>query len=280
MNKIVVVDIGNYNFKYTGDNRGMFSAKYSTRFEPNVDSYERIELDGVTTLIGVGELSREYNKAAKEIIPQVLYAISKATKGNEINLCLLMPINQLPQRDQLINKFRGKTFKYMVNGQARSIKINQCVVLPESQVSYYSLKNPSDYQLIIDIGSRTINWCAYEAGKMACNGTEKLGVYDLYDIIMKVENAKGEDFTVERIEGQIARGRIKVDDGLYKEFLKDVLNRIKTHVNLKDYDVIFTGGGSLVLESILSSIPKIQIHIDAVYSNAIGAEEVCRRMWR
>ena len=107
MNKIVVVDIGNYNFKYTGDNRGMFSAKYSKRFEPNVDAYERIELDGVTTLIGVGELSREYNKAAKEIIPLVLYAISKATRGNEINLCLLMPINQLPQRELLINKFRG-----------------------------------------------------------------------------------------------------------------------------------------------------------------------------
>lgn len=249
MNKIVVVDIGNYNFKYTGDNRGMFSAKYSKRFEPNVDAYERIELDGVTTLIGVGELSREYNKAVKEIVPQVLYAINKATRGNEINLCLLMPINQ-------------------------------CVVLPESQVSYYSLKNPSDYQLIIDIGSRTINWCAYEGGKMACNGTEKLGVYDLYDTIMKVENAKGEDFTVERIEGQIARGRIKVDEGLFKEFLKDVLNRIKTHVNLKDYDVIFTGGGSLVLQSILSMIPKIEIHENAVFSNVIGAEEVCKRMWR
>ena len=107
----------------------------------------------------------------------------------------------LQPRHECTENLGGKAFKYLVNGQARSIKINQCVVLPESQVSYYSLKNPSDYQLIIDIGSRTINWCAYEAGKMACNGTEKLGVYDLYDTIMKVENAKGEDFTVERIEG-------------------------------------------------------------------------------
>lgn len=157
----------------------------------------------MTTLIGVGELSREYNKAAKEIVPQVLYAISKATKGNDINLCLLMPINQLPQREQLINKFRGKTFRFLVNGQARTLHINNCVVLPESQVSYYSLKKPSEYQLIIDIGSRTINWCAYEEGRMASNGTEKIGVYDLYDSIMTIENAKGEDFTVERIEGRL-----------------------------------------------------------------------------
>lgn len=68
---------------------------------------------------------------------------------------------------------------------------------------------------------------------MASNGTEKIGVYDLYDSIMTIENAKGEDFTVERIEGQIRRGRITVEDKVYKDFLKDVLNRIKTHVNLK-----------------------------------------------
>lgn len=279
MNKVVVIDIGNYNFKYVGEKKGIFSAKYTNRFEPNVDAYQRIEYDGRTTLIGVGELSREYNKAVKDIIPQVLYAISEATKGSDISLCLLMPINQIPQREQLVSKFKGKVFRYMINGQPRTIHINNCVVLPESQVSYYSLANPSSYQLIIDIGSRTINWCAYEDGKMASNGTEKLGIYDLYHLIMTIENAKGEDFTVERIEGQIARGRIKVDKQVYKEFLKNALNQIKTHVNLKDYDVLFTGGGSLILQGILSDIPKVKIHDNAVYSNVIGAEQICRTMW-
>lgn len=42
MNKIVVVDIGNYNLKYTGDNREIFSVKYTNRFEPNVDAYDKI----------------------------------------------------------------------------------------------------------------------------------------------------------------------------------------------------------------------------------------------
>ena len=108
--KNVIIDIGNYNFKYKGDAQGLFSSKYHTNFEPNPEAYERIEFNGVTTYIGVGELEREYNKADKNIIPQVLYAISKATKDNDINLCLLMPLNQLPQKQVIIDKFAGKSF--------------------------------------------------------------------------------------------------------------------------------------------------------------------------
>lgn len=71
-----------------------------------------------------------------------------------------------------------------------------------------------------------------------------------------------------------------MEDKIYKDFLKDVLNRIKAHVNLKDYDVSFTGGGSLLLKDIISGIPCVEVYENAIYSNVIGAEEVCRKMWR
>ncbi|WP_302782580.1 ParM/StbA family protein [Clostridium saudiense] len=278
--KEVIIDIGNHNFKFDGDVQGLFSSKYSIAFEPNPEAFERIEIDGVVTFIGVGELEREYNKADKNIIPQVLYAISKSTKDSDINLCLLVPINQLPQREKIIYKFNNKSFKCVVNGQARTIKINKCVVLPEGQVSYYSLTNPSPYQLIIDIGSKTVNWCCYQEGKMFKNGTEKLGTYDLYNTIMKFENSKGEDYIAEDIEGQIKRGRIIVDESVYKDFLKDILNRIKANINIKNYDACFTGGGSLILESIIKKIPKVQLHQYPLYSNVLGAKSICRKAWK
>ena len=87
--KNVIVDLGNMEIKFSGDFRGKFSSKYTNRFEINPESYERIEIDGVQTLIGVGEYEREFNKVDKNILPQVLYAISKATKDNDINLCSL-----------------------------------------------------------------------------------------------------------------------------------------------------------------------------------------------
>lgn len=42
----------------------------------------------------------------------------------KINLCLLMPLNQLPQKQVIIDKLAGKSFKYIVNGQATIIKVN------------------------------------------------------------------------------------------------------------------------------------------------------------
>ena len=66
---------------------------------------------------------------------------------------------------------------------------------------------------------------------MVNSGTERLGIFDLYNTIMTIENAKGNDFRVEDIEGQIKRGRIEVESKVYKEFLISILNRIKSSKN-------------------------------------------------
>lgn len=77
MFETIVVDLANYNVKYAGDNKGIFSSKYSTRFETNIEVYDRVEYNGITTLIGVGEMEWEFDKSKKNIIPQVLYTISQ-----------------------------------------------------------------------------------------------------------------------------------------------------------------------------------------------------------
>ncbi len=97
---------------------------------------------------------------------------------------------------------------------------------------------------------------------------------------MRIENAKGEDFIQEDIEPEIKRGRIKISDSIYKDFLKDILNRIKTSINTNNHYAMFTGGGSLILKDIITKIPNVEMHPSPIYSNVLCAENICRKAWR
>lgn len=274
----IALDLGNLNTKYKGENIGCFSSKTTTKYEANPDAYESIVYNNVTTYIGVGTFDREFNKCCKNIIAQVLYGISKATADNEVNLCLLLPISQIGNRNILINKLENRSFNFRINNIEKKIKINKVIVLPECQVARYSIEKNSPFSLIIDIGGRTVNWSAYENDKLQKNGTERIGIIDLYTTIKDIENATGEDYIEEDIEAQILRGRIRVPYEVYKEFVLDVLNRIKIRINIKNYDVTFVGGGIIALKDILYLIPSIEIHKDPLYANVIGAYNIFNNM--
>lgn len=279
--KNVIVDLGNYNTKYLGESKGMFSSKISTAFNPNGEMFERIEFNGTTTYITVGQLEREYSKADKNYMPILLYAISKATTDTNINLCLLLPVNQLPKKERMIQELKGKSFDFKVKDSTRKVFIHNVAILPEGYVSYYSLDNTeNDDILIIDIGSRTVNYASFIEGKIEKSFTNKIGTYDLYSKVKELENSKGEDYVEEDIERLIKRGRIKVDHQLYLDFLKEILNYTKGQINIKNYTVYFTGGGSLLLEDYIKSNTPCNIHQDAVYSNVIGASNLCKQVWR
>ena len=111
------------------------------------------------------------------------------------------------------------------------------------------------------------------------NATEKIGIVNLYEEIMNRANADGGDYEVEDIEMQLQRGTIKADEIIYKNFLKQVLNKIKTKVNLKNSHVTFTGGGSLVLKDIIKTIPGVDIMDNCIYSNVLGAYEIVKQVW-
>lgn len=281
--KNITIDLGNFNTKYLGETRGMFSSKFSTAFNPNKDAFERIDINGATTYISTGELDREYNKVDKNYMPILMYAISKATNDNNINLCLLLPVNQLPNKAKMINDLQGKSFEFSINGVNRKVFIHKVAILPEGYVSYYSLnqdKVKTKDILIIDIGSRTINIASFIEGTIEKNFTHKLGTYDLYRTIKEIENAKGEDYVEEDIERLIKRNRITVDDEIYIEFLRQILNAAKGNINIRNYEVIFTGGGSLLLESYIRCCTPAALHPEGIYSNVIGASNICSNAWR
>ena len=277
--KNVVVDLGNYNIKYYGDRKGSFSAKYSTKFNPNEEMYERIQIDGQTIFIGIGSLSLEVNKIKKNYLGQLLYGINLATNESDINLCLLLPVVQIPNKNDMINKLRGTTFNCIINGNHRTININKVAVLPEGYCGYYSFDESED-TLVIDIGSRTINFAAFCNGKLVESFTEKLGVFNLYSNIKDIQNSTGTAYVEEEIERLIANNKINVDSRIYKDFYDDVINRARAKVNIETFKVYFVGGGALLLKDIIETNMTAIVHPEAQYANIIGAHRLCQSVWK
>lgn len=283
--KITVVDLGNINVKYAGDNKGRFSSKITNDYQSYEEGFQRIEYNGIKTYIGVGELSREFNKCDRDYMAQLLYALGKANNSDtkETNLTLLLPIIQMKNKKKLMETLKEKTFNFKFNGIDRSIKANDLLVLPEGYASYYSLSEEERKGdlCIIDLGSRTINICVLENGKIVKMNTVKLGSFDFYSKIKSMENAKGEDFIEEDIQRLIDNGLIKVEPQQYIDFLGEILNAIKPYVNLKTYNVIFTGGTSLMLKDYIAKLPltNFKIHSNALTSNVEGAMEASKKVW-
>lgn len=283
--KKTIIDLGNINVKFIGDNRGKFSSKITNDYQSYEEGFQRIEYNGIKTYIGIGELSREFNKADRDYMAQLLYAIAKANTSDttETNLTLLLPIIQMKNKSKLVEALKGKTFNFKFNGEDRNIKINDLLVLPEGYASYYSLEaeDRKGDVCILDLGSRTINICMLENAKIVKTNTVKLGSFDFYSKIKSIENAKGEDFTEEDIQRLIGNGIIKVEPKQYVEFLGDVLNAVKPYVNLKTYNTIFTGGTSLMLKDYIDKLPltKFKVHPNALTSNVDGALEATKKVW-
>lgn len=278
---ITIIDLGNYNIKYLGESKGVFSSLYHANFEPNETAFERIEVNGKKYFIGVGSYSLEYTKANKEcLIPQVLYAIGQANNGNNIttDLCVLLPIEQMPKKEEIINLLQKRFFRCEINGKTVNIRIEKCLVLPECQTARFSLESPSEDLLLLDIGSRTLNFAAYSNNKLNINGTARLGIINLYEKIMTIENAKGNDYVLSDIETQIRRGKIVVPDEVYVGFFRELLNAIKTKVSIQKYDVVFLGGGALVLKEIIQKIDGVEIHDNPVFASVFGALEVAKEL--
>lgn len=286
-NKITVVDLGNMNIKYIGENKGDFSSKISTDYQAYPEGLQRIELDGRITYISIGELSREFNKCERDYTAQLLYAICKANEAEkvlEINLTLLLPSLQMENKKKLIENLKNKKFNFKFNGENRIVKINEVMVLPEGFSSFYSLTEQDQEKdvCIIDLGSRTINICCMVDAEIQLLQTVKFGSFDLYNKLRVQESSRGEDYKEEDIPRLIKNGTIKVTQKQYGEFLQEILNYIKPYVNLKTYQiVVFTGGTSIMLRDYINKIPFIscKVHENALISNTLGAYEASKLAW-
>lgn len=282
---VTVIDLGNMNTKYKGKSSGEFSSKISTDYQSYQEGLQRIEIDGRITYIGIGELSREFNKVDRDYIPQLLYAVCEANTGCldiNTNIGMLLPAMQMDNKPKLVEALKGKDFNFKYNGKVAKVNINDLLVLPEGFASYYSLDQETQKKdlCIIDIGSRTINLCIMVDSKLQLLQTIKYGSFDLYTRIKNLENAKGNDYKEEDIPRLIKNGTIIVEEKYYIEFMQDMLNYVKPYASLKTYHCIFTGGCSLMLKKYIDLLQiNKQVLSNSVTSNVEGLEKATSMVW-
>lgn len=288
---ITVIDLGNYNVKGINleGKKISFKSNVSRDYEAYPDGFNYINIDGEYTFFEKGNFSKEYIKTKKDYIAQLLYAISKLNEDKDLietNLTLLLPIAEMEHNKKYVEDLRGKEFNFTVKTSKKSIKkikIKDLFVVPEGYASYFTLEDAikKSNVLILDIGGRTTNLVAMDNGKPQVLNTYKIGVLDFY---LKLKNVNADkEYKLEDIEKAINKGDIKVSRKHLAAFTNDIINEVSINVNLNHYNnVIFTGGGSLIIEDVIKeNLPKQCILAkEPLYTNIKGSLIAAKEIWK
>lgn len=285
---ILAVDLGNYNVKTS---EGIiFPAKFK---EDNSESApigeEVIIFNGRTFLMEKGSYDFTFNKAKKEYMPNLLYAIAKSVPESvkAIKLVLGVPLDNLGLREAFKEDLEGKKFEFTYGDRQREIFIDKVATIGEGISSYYQLTSTqrSNDVMIVDIGGRTTNVVTYKNKKQDSKLTIPLGMLDLYnEIKTKENNEKGENYTVDIIEEYIRKGIINDCKSLKVSFLKRIFNEIKFKFDVRAFDVFFTGGGSIRLTDAMDivknyGVTEIRMLGDSLFSNVNGNKKIAEIKW-
>ena len=288
---ITVIDLGNYNVKGINleGKQISFKSNVSRDYEAYPDGFNYINIDGEYTFFEKGNFSKEYIKTKKDYIAQLLYAISKLNEDKDLietNLTLLLPIAEMEHNKKYVEDLRGKEFNFTVKTSKKAIKkikIKDVFVVPEGYASYFTLEDSikKSNVLILDIGGRTTNLVAMDNGKPQVLNTYKIGVLDFY---LKLKNVNADkEYKLEDIEKAINKGDIKVSRKHLAAFTNDIINEVSINVNLNHYNnVIFTGGGSLIIEDVIKeNLPKQCILAkEPLYTNIKGSLIAAKEIWK
>lgn len=277
---IKCIDLGNYYVKT--DEMICFSSAFKKVDKDSIPiSKDIITINNESFQIGIGSYDKNYNKATKEYLPNLLFALKGITS---VDLVLGVPIENIGIGDKIRTDLLEKTFNYDVDGKKYTTYINKVAVIGEGISTYYLLdKDIKNTDLvIIDIGGRTVNVAAYKNGKLFEKMTIPKGSIDLFkDIITAWNVNNGTNYTTEIAEEYITKNLIKVPEGSYQAFIKFILNEISFKIDLKAYRQVFTGGGSLLLKNQIESLEgKITVLDNALFSNVLGNKKIAEVKWR
>jgi plasmid segregation protein ParM len=293
MSKLLTIDIGNSVFKVGYENTNKeFNSKIKKIDINTMDLAEAIVYEGECFAISQGDYVHNNFKADKEGLEQfILYAISTMIEARErettdVSLLLNLPVNQLSNKELLKTRLQ-KTYQFTVNSplnginkKSRNIRVTKIGVVAESVASYYSLEDElTDFIIMFDIGSKTINYATYtEIGvnDIAKTDTLDFGIHDLYkDVIDYYKSEYHRTYTISDIDARVKANKINIPSELKIEFI----NKIKNNLNAKgftdydDYSIKCCGGGSLVLgKELKTCFRDIQILENALFRNNMGSK--------
>mgnify|MGYP001613230358 CR=1 FL=1 len=264
-----------------------------------------IEFSGKSYLIGdmLGEDKCDYNVSKTSIYHQLCVYLSVCKILNETNamsfgvpnvyLALNVPLNVYKNKilkeeyRQLIQR-EGKVIPIKVNGRSFVFKINLVLPLPEATASVYSnISNFRDKKAtIIDCGSLNTSYCTFnslvpllESMVIANSGINVLRSKIAERLTTFCGTLISNDDTEEilkdgylYVDGTMVKESKKIVEDLIKEHVYEIFNYAKSRsVSFNNTTLIFTGGGSILLQKyILEIYPNAIFEKDPQFANALS----------
>jgi plasmid segregation protein ParM len=288
---ILGVDLGNYAVKTSRE--VIFTSKCSR--VGNLLSSTAVTVSSGTYHIGDGGFDTEYRKVRKEHL-KVLFLYAVALSGpDQINRVVVgLPLSQYKQdKDelrQLLLSSRNNPIEY--SGNSRVLTIDDVAVYPEGVGAVVGTPFEG---IVVDIGGRTTDCCFITDS----DGVKKVsnpfslpkGTLNLYADFAKAVNSKYcLDLNSEDAERIIKRGSLTIDGekvdfafamDIFKQFVDELVNKIRLEYRLRTEEVKLVGGGSqLLLKPIQNRLSGARPADNSIFANAIGFERVGRTIWR
>lgn len=224
-----------------------------------------------------------------------LTAIARVVNNDDcVNVVIGCPIelfSSAPNRDKYLNNILPSgRIDISVNGVSKHFSIGKKEVLPESMgILYIRPESFIDSLVgIIDIGGLNVNAALIDDLNLVSGSsfTEKLGRRAIENEIRRYANDMYESsFSATEINSFLKKGYIKdtcdpameersrkfINDTLDDHLVKIVKTCVSHGWNLRNMDLVFIGGGSILLKEKISQVfPQALVVDNANFSNAEG----------
>ena len=261
----VGADIGN-GYSKVDSNVGNFSFRSACEIEQTkgYGNSDYLHVDGVRYAIGKGTGMSNNNKSKDNVYKIcLLYALAKLG-DTHFKVATGLPISYFKKyARELTETFKGKTFEVILeissSKTCHRITIEDFMVLPEGLLCVKDTKNKN---LLIDIGSHTVDVALFEKGAHVKSDTFTYGVSDLYSKVAKELKRNGSDCTEVDVENYIRNGSYVLDDKqvdfdskIYrKQQLDLIFGDIKHGFPWSSSTKTFIGGGVTVYQDLLQEL--------------------------
>lgn len=285
------IDIGNYNVKTSEG--VIFKSAVSENLEYG-NKFDKIEIDSKTYYLGTGRLEIDYRKFDKEnYIPLLLGAICKSSNSIENKLGLGLPIKQYNSfKDELIDKLTNKTYDITYNDTRRRIRITDVQVFPESVAGIIAHFNSTLFNVkhkdivSVDIGGKTTDIALIKNKKVIQSSQVNVGTIDIYNCIKNSLEAKFFDVKVnlDDIKDYLENGfyykgeRQNINFAIKNcnDLFKEIYTELNLNYPINTSAVVFQGGGTDLLNSVLSKKISNIIKIEDLFANARGYKSLLK----
>lgn len=270
---LITVDLGSFNIKTS---TGFITENRFVR-DNESESYgaEVLNFNDNNYFFGKGEFDKTFSKAHKQIMPPLLYSLSKSKVQGDTNLILHLPSSQMAMKKSIIEQLQGKEFSYSVNGIKNKVKFNKVAVLKEGWSSFYALAKRNEGLIaIMDIGGRTTDIFTFNNGIQEKEKSLPIGTMNLFSDIAETLNGIGQNRKLEDIHKLLVNKIIDIEtfEKIIAGYAAKIVNNIKVDIeHLQDYKIFLTGGGAEYFKKELEKYFKIETMKESLISNCNGS---------